>query len=80
MNVSGVAGFLFIPILLLLAIPPLLATFIGYLAQSSTIRYATLLAFAAMAVAFYLLLINVQGRILAEHEIEILEAVSGREN
>lgn len=80
MNVSGVAGFLFIPILLLLAVPPLLATLIGYLAQSPLVKYATLLAFAAVAVVFYLWLINVQGRILAEREIDILEAVSGREN
>jgi hypothetical protein len=78
MNVSGVAGFLFIPILLLLAIPPVLATLAGYFAQSSFVKYATLLAFAGMAVVFYLWLINAQGRLLAEREIDILEAVSGR--
>jgi hypothetical protein len=78
MNASGVTGFLLIPILIALAIPLFLAMFAGYLAQSLTMKYATLALFAGLAMALYGLLITGQGRTLERREREILEAVSGR--
>ncbi|MDT5121755.1 MAG: type transport system permease protein [Acidobacteriota bacterium] len=76
MNASGVTGFLLIPILIVMAAPLILATVAGYYAQSFMLKYVTLALFAAAAVALYLLLITRQGRALARHEQEILEAVS----
>jgi hypothetical protein len=76
MNASGVTGFLLIPILIVMAAPPIIATVAGYYAQSFMLKYVTLALFAAAAVALYLLLITRQGRFLARHEQEILEAVS----
>ncbi|HJU55316.1 MAG TPA: hypothetical protein VJ715_12115 [Pyrinomonadaceae bacterium] len=78
MNASGVTGFLLIPIMLALASPVFLAVFFGYLAQSLTVKYATLALFAALAVALYGLSISGQARSLARREQEILDAVSGR--
>jgi hypothetical protein len=78
MNASGVTGFLLIPILLVLAAPLILAVVAGYYARSFTLKYATLSLFAAVAVALYFLLIKQQGRALARHEQEILEAVGGK--
>jgi hypothetical protein len=78
MNASGVAGFLLIPMLLGLMVPPLLAIAAGYFAESLAVKYATLAVFAGVAVALYYFLINRQGRLLARSEIDILEAVSKR--
>jgi small-conductance mechanosensitive channel len=78
MNASGVTGFLLIPILLVLAAAPILAVTVGYYARSFMLKYATLSVFAAAAVALYFLLIKGQGRSLARHEQEILEAVGGK--
>jgi hypothetical protein len=75
LNVSGVAGLLLIPMILLLAAPPVLATLVGYYTHSLLIEYATLALFAAFSVGLYLLLVKFQGRSLARREIEILEAV-----
>ncbi|HEX8843322.1 MAG TPA: hypothetical protein VF791_01570, partial [Pyrinomonadaceae bacterium] len=79
MNASGVTGFLLIPILLVLAAPPVLAVVAGYYAQSFGLKYATLAAFTVAAVGLYCLLITRQGRSLARHEQEILEAVGGKD-
>ncbi|HEX8772492.1 MAG TPA: hypothetical protein VF735_02735 [Pyrinomonadaceae bacterium] len=78
MNVSGVTGLLLLPLAALLALPPLTAAVLGYLAQSLVLKYATLSAFACMALMLYPWLIERQGRALAAREIEILEAVSGQ--
>ncbi|HKQ53579.1 MAG TPA: hypothetical protein VJT74_14480 [Pyrinomonadaceae bacterium] len=78
MNASGVTGFLLIPIMLALAAPVLLAVFFGYLAQSLTVKYATLALFAALGVALYGLSISAQARSLERSERQILDAVSGR--
>jgi hypothetical protein len=78
MNASGVTGFLLIPILIALSIPLFLAMLAGYLAQSLAVKYATLAAFALLAIALYGLVISRQGRALARSERDILEAVSGR--
>ncbi len=75
LNVSGVVGLLIIPLLILLAIPPLAATAAGYFTQSLVIEYVTLALFAALAVCSYILLIDFQGRALQRREVEILEAV-----
>ena len=78
MNASGVAGFLLIPLMLSLMLPPLVAVAAGYFAGSLMVKYATLTLFAGVAVALYYILINRQGRLLAESEVEILEAVGKR--
>ena len=75
LNVSGVVGLLLIPMLILLALPPLAATAAGYLTQSWYVEYATLTLFAGLAVSVYLLLINEQGQALQRREVEILDAV-----
>jgi hypothetical protein len=75
LNVSGVVGLLIIPLLILLAIPPIASTAVGYFTQSLVIEYVTLALFAALAVCSYMLLIDRQGRALQRREVEILEAV-----
>lgn len=75
MNVSGATGLLLIPIIILLALPPLAATAAGYIARSWLVEYATLTLFAGITVAAYLLLIETQGEALQRREIEILDAV-----
>ena len=75
LNVSGVVGLLIIPLIILLAIPPLAATAVGYFTQSRVIEYVTLALFATLAVCAYMLLIDSQGRALQRREVEILEAV-----
>jgi hypothetical protein len=75
MNASGVTALLLIPLMLLMAIPPLGAAFMGYLAQSLTVKYATLVFVAVGSIALYCLLITRQGRALRRHEQEILEIV-----
>jgi len=76
MNASGVTGFLLIPILIVMMIPPVIAAVVGYYAQSFILKYATLALFAVVSIALYLLLITRQGHALARYEQEILEAVS----
>jgi hypothetical protein len=78
MNASGVAGFLLIPMVLALMLPPLLAAFAGYYTESLAVKYATLALFAGVALVLYYLLINSQGRLLAQSEVAILEVVSKR--
>jgi hypothetical protein len=78
MNVSGVTGLLLLPVTLLMACAPVAAAVLGYLAQSLTVKYVTLSVVACAALAFYPLLLERQGRLLARRETEILEAVSGQ--
>ena len=75
LNLSGVAGLLLIPMIVVLALPPLGATLAGYFTRSLAIEYATLAATVACLVGLYLLVIRVQGRSLEMREIEILEVV-----
>jgi len=75
MNVSGAAGLLLIPIIILLSLPPLAAAAAGYIAQSWLVEYATLALLAVIAVGTYLLVIGSQGEALQRREVEILEAV-----
>jgi hypothetical protein len=75
MNVSGVAGVLLIPLIIVLAAPPLGATLIGYFTQNRLNEFLTLMALALVSLGLYFAIINFQGRELAKREIEILEAV-----
>lgn len=75
MNVSGVAGLLLIPIIVVLGIAPLTATLAGYLLRSFLIQYVTLAMLALFCVGIYALALNIHGRTLARREIDILEAV-----
>jgi len=75
LNISGVSGLLFIPMVFVLSAPPVLATVVGLFTRSLLYEYAALFAFAVLAVGFYFLMLNFQGRSLAKREIEILDAV-----
>jgi hypothetical protein len=75
MNVSGVAGLSLIPIIIVLGVPPLLATLAGYLTQTLWIEYVALAAMAVVALGIYAVILNFQARTLARREIEILESV-----
>ena len=75
MNVSGVAGLLLIPMIVVLGAPPFLAAVVGYFSRSVYVSYATLALFALVSLAAYAVAINFQGRMLAKREIEILETV-----
>jgi hypothetical protein len=75
MNVSGVAGLMLIPIVIVLGIPPLAATVAGYFTRSFLVEYAALALFALLAIGIYALGLNIHGRTLARREIDILEAV-----
>jgi hypothetical protein len=76
MNVSGVVGVLLIPMIVLLALPPLASAGAGYIAQSLAIEYVTLGVLAGLSVVFYLLIIGAQGESLQKRELAILEAVT----
>ena len=76
LNVSGVVGLLLIPMMIVLALVPLAATAVGYLAQSLLIEYVTLAILAVLSIGFYLLMINAQGESLQRQELEILAAVN----
>lgn len=80
LNASGMTGLLLLPVLVALVVPPALSVWAGYRTQSRVIVYAILAAFAAAAVASYILLINFQGRALARRELDILETVTGRDD
>jgi hypothetical protein len=76
LNSSGVAGLLMILTIFVLTLAPLAATAAGYVAQSLLIEYVTLAALAALAIAFYLFVIDSQGDALQRRELEVLEAVN----
>jgi len=75
MNVSGVAGLLLIPIVIVLAFTPVAATLAGYLMRSLVIEYLALALLASIAIGIYALVLNLHGRTLARREIDILETV-----
>ncbi len=75
LNVSGVVGLLLIPMVILLSLPPLIATAAGYFTRSVPVVYVTLAGFAVLAGGVYLLSITRQGAALQRREVEILEAV-----
>jgi hypothetical protein len=75
MNVSGVAGLMLIPIVIVLGIGPLFATLAGFISRSLLIMYLTLALVALVSVGIYALVLGFHGRSLAQREVEILEAV-----
>jgi ABC-type transport system involved in multi-copper enzyme maturation permease subunit len=75
MNVSGMAGLLLIPIVLVLGIAPVAATLAGYFTRSLLIEYLALALLALISIGIYSLGLNLHGRTLARREIEVLEAV-----
>ena len=75
LNVSGVAGLLLIPMVIVLSAPPVLATIVGLFMSSLVYEYLALFVFAVLAVGLYFLMLNLQGRSLAKREIDILDAV-----
>lgn len=75
LNVSGVVGLLLIPMIILMSLPPLIATAAGYFTRSISVVYVTLAGFALLAGGLYLLSIARQGAALQRREVEILEAV-----
>ncbi|MGH9945096.1 MAG: hypothetical protein ACRD9R_22325 [Pyrinomonadaceae bacterium] len=79
LNASGMTGLLLLPIFLLAAALPALAVWAGYAARSRAVVYVILAAFAAAGVASYLLLVRRQERSLQRRELDILEAVTGRD-
>lgn len=75
MNVSGMAGVLLIPLIIVLSVPPLGATLVGYFTKNKLNEYLTLMVLALLSLGLYFAIINIHGRELAKREIEILEAV-----
>ena len=75
LNLSGVAGLLLIPMVILLAAPPLTATVVGYVTRNLLNVYTSLGLMALLSLGLYFVVLNFQGRLLAAREIEILEAV-----
>lgn len=75
LNVSGVAGVLLIPLIVVLGVPPLAATLVGYVTSNLLLEYATLAAIALILVGLYFLVISSQGRSLERRELAILEAI-----
>jgi hypothetical protein len=66
---------LLIPLILVLAAPPLAATLVGYVTANLLLEYATLAAIALILTGLYFLVINSQGRSLERRELEILEVI-----
>ncbi|HEX8475147.1 MAG TPA: hypothetical protein VF666_14050 [Pyrinomonadaceae bacterium] len=78
MNLSGVAGLLFLPMLAGMALLPVLAVAAGYFAGSVFVKYATLASLMSLALVLYVWLVNMQARALERQQLDILAAVSGR--
>ena len=79
MNRSGVAGLLLVPIFLVLLVPPAAAIAAGHFAGSHVVKYVILAAFALLSALFYALVLPLQGRRLERRELDVLEAVTGRD-
>jgi hypothetical protein len=79
MNRSGVAGLLLVPLFFLLLVPPAASVAAGHFAASHAVKYVILAAFALVSVLFYALVLPLQGRRLERRELEVLEAVTGRD-
>lgn len=75
LNVSGVAGLFLIPMVVVLATPPVTAALVGYFTRNFLYEYLTLFGFALLTIGFYFVILNLHGRTLARREISILDAV-----
>jgi predicted nucleic acid-binding Zn ribbon protein len=80
MNTSGVAGLLLLPIVAVSGAAVFGTVAAAYTAHSYAVKYGTLAVLATVAVAIYFALLPVQGRELARHERDILDAVSGKDD
>ncbi len=80
MNASGVAGVLLLPVFIGIGVPPALAVLAGYAAGSLLLEYVILAAFAGAGAAVYFRSLKRQGNALTRRELDILEAVTGRED
>jgi hypothetical protein len=79
MNRSGVAGLMLVPVFFLLLVPPAASVAAGHFAASHVVKYVILAAFALLSALFYALMLPLQGRTLERRELEVLEAVTGRD-
>jgi hypothetical protein len=79
MNRSGVAGLLLVPVFFVALLPPAAAVAAGHFAASHAVKYVILAAFALLSAGFYALVLPSQGRQLERRELEVLEAVTGRD-
>jgi|SRR5215207_785431 len=79
MNRSGVAGLLLVPFFFVLLVPPGVSIAAAHFAQSYAVKYVILAAFAILSAGMYALLLPVQARTLERRELQILEAVTGRD-
>jgi len=79
MNRSGVGGLLLVPVFFVLLVPPAAAVAAGHFAGSHAVKYVILAAFALVSALFYALTLPLQGRRLERRELEVLEAVTGRD-
>jgi hypothetical protein len=79
MNRSGVAGLMLVPVFFLLLVPPAASVAAGHFAASHVVKYVILAAFALLSAGFYALMLPLQGRWLERRELEVLEAVTGRD-
>jgi ABC-2 type transport system permease protein len=80
MSASGTSSLLMVPLFVAVMVAPGAAVLAGWLAESLLVEYAILAAFALSSVAAYALLIGAQGRELGRRELDILEAVTGRDD
>jgi hypothetical protein len=80
MNTSGVAGLFLLPIVAVSGAAVFGPVAAGYVTSSYAVKYGTLVVLATVAVAIYFALLPLQGRELARHERDILEAVSGKDD
>jgi hypothetical protein len=78
MSRSGVAGLLMVPFFLAMLLPPGVAIAAAHYTQNDAARYVILGAFAAVSLALYAPFVGRQGRALERHELDVLEAVTGR--
>jgi hypothetical protein len=76
LNISGAAGLLLLPMIVVLGVPPFAATVAGFVTQSLLVEYATLGLLAALLLGLYVLIIGAQGESLQRREVELLAAVN----
>jgi ABC-2 type transport system permease protein len=79
MNRSGVAGLLLLPFVLAMLGPPAAAIWAAHYFGVGSLRYVILGAFAAASLLLYWPILSRQGRALGRLELDILEAVAGRD-
>jgi ABC-2 type transport system permease protein len=79
MNRSGVAGLLLLPLFVAMLTPAAAGIAAAHYFGVGVLRYVILGAFAAASLTLYWPLVGRQGRALARAELDILEAVTGKD-